>query len=235
MNIVEDILTGLKGELEMVDTSTLFTDATLILNISNAHLWAGDQHDWPQLEKAKRSFTTDINGIVDEYYDYPSEFKSDSIHQLEINGVTYFLKSWDSYKIVKREGSLPADLNIFATFGRQFFLNRVPSASGLPIDAWGQIQAPPLNNLTDKTIFSDSEASLNEAIMRKALATSLASAGNKEEGIREQARATIILASGFKKILDRRQRAQEMSMPRFNVPDMFSNSRVQFAPGNIQR
>lgn len=232
MNTVADILAGLKGELEMVDTSTLFTDATLIINISNAHLWCGDQHEWPQLEKAKRSFTTAVAGVVDEYYDYPSEFKSDSIYMLEVNGVTYFPKSWDSYQIVKRENSLPSDKNIFATYGRQFFLNHVPSSAGLTIDAHGQIQAPSISNLTDKTIFSDSEASLNEAVMRKALSTSLASAGDKDTALKEEARAKIILAGGFKKILDRRQRFQETNMPRFEVPDYFSN-RVSFNRGNV--
>lgn len=233
MNTVADILEGLKGELEMVDTSTLFSDPTLILNIKNAHLWAGDQHEWPQLEKAKRSFTSAIAGVVDEYYDYPSEFKSDSVYQLEVNGVTYDPKSWDSYRIIKRLNNLSSTENIFATYGRQFFLNHTPSAAGLAIDAHGRIQAPDVSDLTDKTIFSDSEASLNEAVMRKALSTSLASAGDKEGGIRELSRATIILAAGFKKILDRRQRFQEQSMPRFNVPDLFPTGGNVFVAGNV--
>lgn len=232
MNVVSDILARLKTKLEMVDTSTLYSDPTLISIISDAHIWAGDQHAWPQNEKAKRSLTTAVAGIVDEYYDYPSEFKSDSIYMLEVNGVTYDPKSWDSYKNVKKNNSISSNENIFATYGRQFFLNHVPSAAGLPIDAHGQIQAPPLVNLGDKTIFSDSEASLNEGILLKAFSVCIT--GDKKESLNQELLASVILAKGFKTIVARRQRFQETNMPRFDVPDMFvQGGGRQFVRGNI--
>jgi len=122
-----------------------------------------DFRRWKVLELAKQT-TTKPNW---EYYDYPSEFKTNSIYYMEVDGNEYIEKSWDDYQAYKEAESTD---KIFTSYDAFYFINPTPTESNLTIDIWGIKKWVKLVNDADIPILP---SEFDEAIIKLALATCL--------------------------------------------------------------
>lgn len=220
-----DIKERVKRELGMVDTSNLFDDTTIEDAIWDAYLWVTDRHPFPKLEKAM--YTSSVNG--QDYYDNPSNFKSDSIFLIVINSQQYFPLEYNDFLRWKRENPNIADEYYFSQFANQYFLTPTPTAAGVQITVWGLIQPDAFVNDASLTIFSGSEDSINEGIMRKALSDLLG-----KDGTNELLKAQTIVDSGWVKINQRRGKYQRKDAPFFTPVDYFPQSNQASVIGNFR-
>lgn len=227
MNTAGEIQATLKRQLQMVSTSIVFADASLQDEIINAYLWACDQYPFPENEKS--SYTT-AEG-TDNYFDLPGQYKSDSLTKVVIDNERYKLIDFDDFLEFKRNNPNSTD-KYAAMYGRQYFITPTPAADKV-VYIWGQIQPPTLSFPSGLTIFSGSEASLNEAVMRKAKSNLLSSKGKTTEADREEIRASKILATGWDNIVERKANFQRKDAPMFDVPDFFPGSTSGSPVGNF--
>lgn len=231
MNTRDEMAERLKRELNMVSTSTLFSDETLADALWDAYLWATDRHAWPKLEKAKTTTST-----TDYYYDDPTEFKSDSVFKVTVDGLDYDPTEFEDWLKWKKENPTPsAGERHFANYANQYFIHPIATSAGLEIIVWGLIQPDGFVNGGSVTIFSGTEEALNEGIMRKALSDLLPK--DSQESKNELVKAQSIIDSGHSRIQQRRYRYKRKDAPFFNVPDMYSQSGISSAgysnPGNF--
>jgi len=122
-----------------------------------------DFRRWKVLELAKQT-TTKPNW---EYYDYPSEFKTNSIYYMEVDGNEYIEKSWDDYQAYKEAESTD---KIFTSHDAFYFIHPTPTKDGKEILIFGIKKWTKLVNDADKSIFP---SEFDEAIIKLALATCL--------------------------------------------------------------
>src|SRR3990172_3109899 len=97
MQTYSEMQTELLARLMASTNSTLFPTARIQTLIKDAHLWATSLYLWPQLERDKYTST---NG--DYYYDYPTDFRTDSISRIIIDDKEYDRKAfedWLDYKL----------------------------------------------------------------------------------------------------------------------------------------
>lgn len=227
MNTTGDIQSTLKRQLQMVSTSIVFADASLQDEIINAYLWLTDMYPFPDLEKS--SYTT-ANG--DYYFDFPSQYKSDSITKVVIDDEMYKMIDFQDWLEYKRNNPNNSDVKLAACYGRQYFIQPTPT-TGKTIYIWGMIQPADLAFPSGLTIFSNSEAALNEAIMRKAKSNLLASKGKQTEADREEKRAKEIAAVSWDNIITRRANFQRKDAPFFDVPNFFPDGNNSATIGNF--
>lgn len=204
-------------QLMSATNSTLYTTDRKKTEIKEAYTWAASLFVWNETLKAK---VTD-SGVSQEYYDYPSEFRTGTVVMLEYNGEEYDRKNWEDYQDYKRNNP-NSTKKIFSNFGRQYFIFPKPSAAvSQGITVWGAIQPTQLSADADKTIFSLSNPEGNGAIVKKALSV-LIKAKDKARAKDEENEATAILTRLYKLQLDSQQRDQRIEHPKFDVPDYFS-------------
>jgi len=227
MNTAGEIQATLKRQLQMVSSSIVFADASLQDEIKNAYLWCTDQYPFPVLEKS--SYTT---ATGDYYFDLPSQYRSDYLTKLVIDDEEYKLIDFHDWLEYKRNNPNNTDELLAAIYGRQYFIYPTP-ASGKVVYIWGIIQAANLSFPDGLTIFSNSEASLNEAVMRKAKANLLSSKGKQSDADKEENRAKEILAIGWDNIQSRRASFQRKDAPFFNVPNLFPDGQSQATTKNF--
>jgi hypothetical protein len=179
-------------------------------------MWATQLFVWHDLVRAKTTGTK--SGA--EYYDYPSEFRSESIVQLEIDGVSYGRKNYEDYLDYKRDNS-GSDTKMFASFGRIFFINPTPTVNGSAnVSAWGAIQADALTASTSVPIFSYNKEEANEAVVRKAFSVAVK---RQDSGlsVAEESAAISILTKLSADETASTQRNQRFEHPMLDVPDYF--------------
>jgi len=227
MQTYTELQSELLSRLQVADNSTLYTTTRIQTLIKDAHLWVTSIYLWPQLERDKYTST---NG-TDYYYDYPSDFRTDSIIRIIIDDEEYDRKAFEDFLDYKLNNATDTDTKIFADYGRQIFIFPTPAAGTDNLDVWGQVQATQLSSGTDKTIFSDHDQTGNEAIVKKALSVAIAKT-DKQLSTLEETEAKTILATIYNKILQRQQRDARLDHPRFNVPDYFAG-RVRSINDNI--
>src|SRR3990167_28388 len=215
MQLYSEFQSELLSRLQVADNSTLYTTSSVQTLIKDAHMWATALHPWPSLRKAK---TTSTDGSY--YYDYPANFKTDSIFRVIIDEIEYNRKNFEDFLDFKENNSGRTDKKIFADFGRQIFIFPTPSIGTDNFDVWGEYQVTQLSGASDTTIFTYSDETGNEAIVKKALSVALAKT-NKQLATQEETEAKNILDGIYRKILQRQQRDQKLDQPMFNVPDFF--------------
>jgi len=215
MQTYSEMQTELLARLMASTNSTLFPTARIQTLIKDAHLWATSLYLWPQLERDKYTST---NG--DYYYDYPTDFRTDSISRIIIDDKEYDRKAFEDWLDYKLNNSTDTNTRIFADFGRQIFIFPTPGTGTDNFDIWGSIQATQLSASGDKTIFSDHDDSGNEAIVKKALSVAIAKI-DKKLSQAEESEATNILSRIFRKVLQRQQRDQRKDHPQFDIPNYY--------------
>lgn len=226
MDTLGEIRSTVQSDLTVGNESTLYSIETINLAINRAYTKAGALFPWPELEDSKKTTTqADI-----DYYDYPSNWKSDSIWKLRVNYIRYGEDpdgsplSFDDY-LNWKEDYPTSTTKKWANQQRRFFISPTPTTAGLLICIWGQMVTETLVNDSDTTIFSYHARECNEAIALETVAI-LKNKGELEKaGEFRSMEAKQILASAWARI---RQEASkyEKNQPLFDVPDYFGDNNV---------
>ncbi len=183
--------------------------------------------DWPELEDAKKTSTV----AGQEYYDYPSNWRSDTAGRLEVDGYQYgeypdgSPMDWNDYLTWRADSSTANSTDKkWATQKRRYFIFPVPTTNGTNnICIWGQMVPTSLENDGDATIFSYSMPEGNEAIVLEAVAI-LKSKGEKEDaGQFRSTEAKQILIGAWAKVV-KNQGKFEKIQPFFDVPDYYASN-----------
>ena len=219
MRTREELEDELLEQILASDNSTLYPRSRLTSLIKNAYTWATQLVPWHDLVRAKETSTL----ATQENYDYPEEFKSESIQRLEIDSVKYKRVNFEDYLDFQRRNP-NSDKKLFSSFGRQYFINPVPSMAGNNnISVWGSIEADDLDLSTSETIFSRNKSQGNDAVVRKALSVAVK---RLDGGLatKEEESATVLLSRLFKLEQDGTQRNHRIDHPMMHVPDYFGGS-----------
>lgn len=225
------VWTALNGGSE----SSLYPQATIDLSINQAYRKTGGFFAWPELEDAKKTSTEEDQ----EYYDYPQNWRPDSIWKLKVDGED--LGDPLEYKdyLYETENNFPNGVkSIWASQWRRFFIRidgEAPGSNGNNnICAWGLKAVETLVADGDTTIFSYALPECNEALVLEA--TAIIRAKNEEEKRSEfkSAEAFRIVTRAYKRIRES-QAKYEKTTPFMDVPDFFARrkSRSRTRTGNF--
>lgn len=181
-----ELLTELNNRIAAAKVSGFWTDAMKKEWINKAGERICDFRRWKILEKAKYTMTKKNR----EYYDYPSEFKINSIYYMEVDGKEYIEKSWDDYQDYKAAKSTD---KIFTSHNGFYFINPTPTESNKEITIWGIRKWVKLVNDADEPILP---SEFDESIIKLALATCLQKERRYDEATAERAEVETIGAPG---------------------------------------
>ncbi|HEX8196358.1 MAG TPA: hypothetical protein VF571_09235 [Pyrinomonadaceae bacterium] len=217
----------LNGTYSDIANNDLFTDTNLGDWIKSGVRKAWDYKPWDFTEGSKTTTTIDT-----EYYDYPVDFQSGSIHLLKINGKEYKKIAFQDY--LKFQEDYPSATNRFYSEQKRFyFVNRNAYSVGETLDIYGKLMPPILSNASDLLPFSpDSdnyEHSGNEAIVLLAYSEALSSEKykNQAQAEIERGKAYQMLDLIWEPMEAARSLLQSKNRPFMNVPNFFGNSAAQ--------
>ena len=224
MDTLLNIRTAVQDDLTVGDESTLYSPNLIDRAINRAYRKVGGLFPWPELQDAKKT-STQVN---QEYYDYPQNWRSDSIWKLTVDGVRYGEDpdgsplSFDDYLNFKEDNPDSTDKK-WANQWRRYFIWPVPSAQGdNNIVVWGIKVVSSLVNDADTTVFSYSTPEANEAIELEAVAILKSKGDDDKSGQFKSLEAKQILTVAWNKIA-KEQAKYEKTSPFFDVPDFFGN------------
>lgn len=224
MDTLAQLRTGVQDDLTIGDESTLYSPNLIDRAINRAYRKAGGLFPWPELQDALKT-TTQVD--VD-YYDYPVNWRSNSIWKLRINLERYGEDpdgsplSFDDYLNWKENYPDSTDKK-WANQWRRYFVSPTPTVAGLVICIWGVKVTETLTADADTTVFSYSTPEVNEAIVLEAVAILKAKGDEEKSAQFRSAEAKQILAVAWGKIA-REQAKYEKNMPFFEVTDFYGNS-----------
>ena len=245
VNTFAEMLSTLQSDLTVDATSSLFDPNTASLALARSYRKIAAMYKWPATRDAKKTSTV----AGQEYYDYPTNWRPDTIWKLMVDGVDYGdpLALKDYY--LEQENNYPSGLTLL--WGNQhnrFFITN----NGLPpqtngdnnIVIFGFKVVDPLVNPTDVTIFSYNMPELNEAIILEASAI-LKQKGEIMQVLRRlyisgsellSYQATSIVNAAWQKIAQENAK-YEKTIPMFQVPNLFpggrSRNNIQWSIGNF--
>ena len=229
MDLFSDIVLAVQDDLTVGEESALYNPTLIKRAINRAYRKAGALFPWPELQDAKKTSTV----ANQEYYDYPSTWRSNSIWKLTIqdsdgNDDRYGESpdgsplSFDDYLAFKEDYPNSTDKK-WANQWRRFFIWPIPTTNGSNnISVWGQIVTTALSADSDTTIFSYSAGEGNEAIVLEAVAI-LKSKGDQEKSGEFRSLEAKQILSGYWGKIRKEMSKYEKNMPFFQVTDMFGN------------
>lgn len=220
MDLFSDLISAVQSDLTVDGTSPLFNPTAIKLAINRAYRKAGALFRWPDTKDAKKTSTeADM-----EYYDYPDNWRPESIWKLIVDGVDYERPIAYNDYLYEREQNVPSGNDyMWANNGKRYFIYPTPTAAGsFNISVWGVKVVDALVNDADVTIFSYSSPECNDAIVMEAVAILKNKGGDQQSGQFLSAEAKQILATAWSKIRQE-QVKNEGTQPAFQIDDMFQN------------
>lgn len=206
MRTRDEMIAELGSRLMVASNSTLYTALRKLSLIKSGHYKATAFKDWPDLVRCKTTTTT-----TDDYYDMPVEFRTDSVVRLVIDGQPYAKKNYQDFLDYINDNA--AYLNSYL--------------SGKVLDVYGCIQPEDFADGNATTIFSNSDITGNEAIVKFALAEAIKKS-NPALAKQEEEEAKEILNLIWAKVAPRQQGDQRLNRPFLNVPDFFGSNKSRF-------
>jgi len=239
-----DIVQAIQDDLTIGEESTLYNPTLIKRAINRAYRKAAGLFPFPELQDAKKTVTQ----ASQEYYDYPSNWRSNSIWKLSITNSDLEDErygedpdgsplSFDDYLNWKEDYPDSTDKK-WANQWRRFFVWPVPTALGSlstgirVITVWGIKVASDLSSDSDTTIFSSSMPEGNEAIELEAMAILKAKGEDDKSAEFKSAEAKQILITAWTK-LAKEQAKYEKNQPFFYVPDFFGNGNSKDLTGRF--
>ena len=235
LDTYQDLWEAVQSDMNVLDEAPLYPLVKVKSAVGRSYTKCAGIFRWSGTESAKRT-TTQANI---EYYDYPSEFRDNSIYRIEVDGDQYgegddgSPMDFGDFLIWKADSDNANSTDKkWANQQRRFFLYPIPTSTGLTIDVWGQKVVTALSSGSDRTIFSRSMPECNEAIVLEAVAI-LKSKGEEEKaGEFRSQEAKQILITAWNKI--RQEKAKyEKVQPFFQVTDMFGKGTTKQNTGNF--
>lgn len=233
MDTLAQMRAAVQSDLTVGDEATLYNTTAVDLAINRAYRKAGALFPWPELEDSKKTVT---QANID-YYDYPSNWRSDSIWKLRINLERYGEDpdgsplSFDDYLNWKEDYPNSTDKK-WANQQRRYFVSPTPTVADLVICVWGLMVVETLDDDADTTIFSYHAPECNEAIVLEAVAI-LKNKGELEKaGEFRSLEAKQILSGAWGKIRMENSK-YEKNQPFFEVQDFYGNSSMRDLRGRF--
>ncbi len=223
----QNLQTELRNRLSAQAGHTFYSDTMIASWINLAHKWAAGLHKWPMVKKAKTTTTV----ASQEYYAYPTTFKTGSIGKLQVDSDEYQERSLAAYRKHKADYPNDTETKIFTNYNRYYFVFPTPTANGKSIDVWGLDMPATMASNSDPSIFGDSEPEADEAIVKKALSIALAKGKQKKEAQVEEQEAIGLLGNVWNRLKEDMADEQSDNIPFFNVPDFFGKG--SSTPGNF--
>jgi len=228
MDLFSELVSAVQSDLTVGSESTLFPVTTIKLAINRAYRKAAGLFRWVETEDSKK--TSSI--ASQEYYDYPDDWRSDSIWRLELDGDQYgedpdgSPMAYDDYLQWRADDDNDNSTDKkWSARGRRYFIYPVPTTNGTNnITVWGQLVPDALSNDSDITIFSYSMPEGNEAVVLEAVAILKAKSGNEKSNEFKSAEAKQILAVAWGKSRQNQSKYEKVQ-PFFDVPDFFSSTK----------
>lgn len=228
MDVFSDLVEAVQSDLTIGADSSLFDLTTAKLAINRAYLKIAGMFKWVETRDALK--TSSQNGH--EYYEYPDNWRTDSIWKLTVAGKDYGDPLAFADYQYELENNLPSGLTVmWANHNRKYFLFPVPVTTGdNDISIWGYRSVDELVGDSDPTIFSYTMPEVNEAIVMEADAI-LKFKGEVMQMIRRlyitgsdllNTEAQQIVATAWTKV-SQEQAKIARTTPIFNVPDMFAS------------
>ena len=239
MDDLADIRAAVQDDLTVGEESTLFSPSLIDRAINRAYRKVAALFPWPELQDAKKTSTQ----VDQEYYDYPTNWRSNSIWKLTIldsdsNDDRYGEDpdgsplSFDDY-LVWKEDNPDSTEKKWSNQWRRFFIWPIPTTAGTNnIHVWGIKVVTTLSDDADTTIFSLSTPEANEAIALEAVAI-LKSKEDKEDSSKfrsMEAKQILIVAWGK---ITKEMAKYEKNQPFFEVEDMFGPGRSKDLRGRF--
>lgn len=182
-----EIKTNIKDDFSIASgaNDAFYNDTYIQLVANRAVKWLADLHDWQQTQYGY----TRSSVALQEYYNYPEDFKTDRIWKLRFNGINYDRKSFADYLKYQEDNTNSATDKIFTDFQRQFFINPAPTTIAT-IEIWGHKMPDTMSASGDTHPFAG-EADLEEAIVQYGVGICLKKArgSNFALGVAEQEKA----------------------------------------------
>ena len=199
---------ALLDDLSKTSTDTFHTTAILNRYINRAIQWVGNSKNWQQTQKAEKQTITLAGDETDEYWNYPENFKSDSIYRVALGDSIateehYQLLIWEDY-LNRKEDTPDQSVKVASDHRRQIFIYPIPTTDGQILSVWGHEMPDTLVNDADEHPFTG-EQLLEEAINRYAMGLALRKMRGtyRAEGDKMMAEASALLESAWK---EQRQR-----------------------------
>jgi hypothetical protein len=224
--------TELQRQLQAASNSTLFPSTRLTELIKNAYKEATTLFKWLALARAKITSTT-VKGASDDdsYYDYPEEFRTNTIFRVEIDGKEYNRKGFESFRDYRNRNP-NSTKRIFANYQRFLFISPDTTAGTDNMDVWGIIQAPELSSSSTETIFSGNNDAGNMAVVGLALSTAVKKIDPKlSEKEKADALGTLLKMNSDE--WAEYARDQQLDTPLFEVPDFFGKPNINAEIGQF--
>lgn len=220
-----EMQTAVYDDLSVANTDAFYSLAYIKRIINRAKNRVENAHDWPHLERAM----TRDSEANQEYYNYPENWKQDSIYKLKYNGDDYEKVRFKDYLQYQEDYDNNATDKIFSDFRNRFFINPKPAilvTAG--IEFWGQEYSADLSGDTDETPFT-LEREVEEIIIELSLAMALKKGrgSNYQRGMIMEKDALTKLEIINRKILKRQ------SSYRFKNRSMFKE--LNLFPGGATR
>jgi len=224
----ENLEAELVSRLQVASNSTLYPSARITSIIKQSYIWATQLVIWHDLVRSRCTSTVAGN----EYYDYPENFRSESIIRLTIDGEPYKRYNFEDYLAFKKRNP-DSNRKIFASFGRQFFISPTPQSTGTDnLLVWGAIQADPLINSSDVSIFSYNKEEANEAVIKKGMSIALVRSDPAVAKQEEQDAIALLLKLSSDEQKNT-QRNQRLAHPMMSVPDFFGSTSSNYLYGRF--
>jgi len=235
MDLLSELRQAVQDDLTVGEESSLYPPALIDRFINRAYRKIGAMYKWTETKDAKK--TNAIAG--DENYDYPTNWRPESIWRIEIDGIDHGTPlTFDDYQFEKANSYPSGYTKMWANYGKQFFIYPTPTVTGdKNISIFGYKFVDALTSDSDITIFSYSIPNVNEAIVLEACAM-LKNKGNIDQPQRSgvvvgstllSQEAKGIVVTEWSKIIQEKAKYARTT-PMFDVPDMFgstlSNRRV---------
>lgn len=229
------MIDAVQSDLNIDDNSTFFSLTAVKLAINRAKRKTEALFRWPGLEDAKKTSSL----ANQEYYDYPDDWRPDSIWKLWVNTDDNDFQDPLVFKdyLYEKENDFPADRKtIWANQWKRFFFVIdgivIATTGSNNIKIWGLKASVDMEADDDTTIFSNSIPECNEAIILEAKAILKAKADEQTNGSFFSAEAKAILTTTWTKI-KQEQAKFEKTQPFFDVPDYFGKPRTADRIGNF--
>ena len=225
MENLGNIRAAVQDDLTVGDESTLYSPNLIDRAINRAYRKVGGLFAWPELQDAKKTSTQ----ASQEYYDYPQNWRSNSIWKVVIDDVRYGEDpdgsplSFDDYLNWKEDYPDSTEKK-WSNQWRRFFVWPVPTTQGSNnIHVWGIKVITALSADADTTIFTYSTPECNEAIELEAVAILRSKGDDNDTSQFKSVEAKQILTVAWNKIA-KEQAKMEKNQPFFYVNDFFGNS-----------
>lgn len=237
MDTFLEIIQAVQDDNTIGDESSLFPLTTVKLAVNRAYRnKVVPLFKWPQTEDAK--LTDSIANH--EYYDYPDNWRPNSIWKLVVDGVDYSDPlAFRDYQYEKDNDYPSGKQKIWSNKGLRYFIAPILTTNGNAsypdgnIEIHGQKVPATLVDNGDTTIFSYNMPECNEAIALEAKAILKAKGEELDPSQFASAEAKQLLITAWGKL--RQEAAKyEKTLPMFNVPDLFGSNRATRI-GNFRR